>query len=821
MDAPRANPLPIALCPLPDPRNLGGTPLTFLNPLILAAGLAAIAIPIAIHLLMRRRRKPTPWAAMRFLMEAIRRRRRRLQLERLLLLAVRCLLVAAIALALGRPTLRGLAGNSPFGSPAVTLAIVIDDSIASGAPDGSGATALDRHKAMAVELLESLRTDRGDRAILVPLSGPLAAEADLPGASALAPTSDLGTISQFLEDLAPTSAAADTEGALALIGERLAAAARDEGSSGGAGGGRWVVAVLADGVAGVFPEAAATLGTSTGDDGRGPLVSVLVSDPALASTGPPGDVGIAALTPVRPVLVVGQGEAVAVSAPARVRIGRSGAGLDADATIGVRLRFVDDGGPGPWSTAAARLRPGERTASVVLDAQVVGRPRGLAYLEAQIEPSDAQDGVPGNDSAVAAVTLRRQLSVALIDATDTMGSPAGGLDPDDPAEWLRVALAPEAMGEGDPLADIAAITLDPSVVDVPRLARVDAAFVLAPNDLRAGGWRALAGFARGGGLVAVFPDATSSLAPWADRFTEAFGVPWTIGPEAREHESPLGIARAAGDDTLGLLRLVEGELESLLRPVTVSKSLPLSTEAGAESGSLLTLADGTPAALVSRPGGANGDGLVVVFAVPLAASWTDLPARPVIVPLVQELARSGVGLAVGSHPSNAGTRPLVPNAVQLRPGWNVAAGGSIAPVGVGDEGRSLRPLRRAGPWLALDGAGRPVGVVAVAPDHRGAAREPVARERVREGVAKAIGVELSGDESLAWLDRPGGATEGAIAPAQAMARTEPSLALGAILLGVALALAMLEAVLARLFSHAQVPGAAGVSATSVATREAA
>src|SRR6056297_288559 len=127
--------------------------MSFVNPLILAAGLAAIAIPIAIHLLMRRRRQPTPWAAMRFLLEAMRKRRRRLQLERLLLLAVRCLLVAAIALALGRPTLRGLAGDAPFGSAAVTLAIVIDDSIASGAADGDGTAALDRHRAMAVELL--------------------------------------------------------------------------------------------------------------------------------------------------------------------------------------------------------------------------------------------------------------------------------------------------------------------------------------------------------------------------------------------------------------------------------------------------------------------------------------------------------------------------------------------------------------------------------------------------------------------------------------------------------------------------------------------
>ncbi|MEQ9096111.1 MAG: BatA domain-containing protein, partial [Phycisphaerales bacterium] len=717
--------------------------MSFVNPLILAAGLAAIAIPIAIHLLMRRRRKPTPWAAMRFLAEAMRKRRRRLQLERLLLLAVRCLLVAAIALALGRPTIRGLAGESPFGSSAVTLAIVIDDSIASGVRDGGDATALDRHRAMAVELLESLRPQRGDRAMLVPMSGPLASPADAPAASATEPTSDLAALSQFLEDLTPTDAAADAAGALAIVADALLADALDEEA-----GGRWVVAVLADGVAGVYPpgeiSAAATTPTTPPTSeaaGERPEASVLASDPALAALGPDGDAGIAALTPIRPVLVVGQGEAVAVGAPARVTIGRSGAGLDQEAARTVRLRFVDDAGPGPWSTATARFRPGERTASVVLDAQVAGRPRGLAYLEAQLVGEGGQPdgqsggqpggqpgqrgqrgdlGVPGNDAAVAAVALRRQLTVAIIEAAGPAGAPAGALNPDDPAAWLRAALAPDAMGEADPLADIAVTTVDPAVVDLPRLARADAAFVLAPGRVREGGWRALAAFARQGGLVAVFPGPTSGLAPWGDAMAEAFELPWTIGPEAVEHDQPLSIARRAGDDPLGLLRLVEGELEALLRPVTVSRHLPLGVEPGGVGQPLLTLGNGDPAALLARPGEGGGRGLIVLFAVPLAASWTDLPARPVMVPLAQELARAGVGLAVDSPGAIAGERPAAPaGAAQLRPGWALAAGGSIAPVPVDDEGAAARPLRRGGPWLALDGGGRPAGLVAGAPAHPG------------------------------------------------------------------------------------------------------
>ena len=67
--------------------------LTFSSPgLAIAAGMA-VAVPVAIHLLMRRRRKPVEWAAMEVLREALRRVERKRRVERWLLLAVRCLLV--------------------------------------------------------------------------------------------------------------------------------------------------------------------------------------------------------------------------------------------------------------------------------------------------------------------------------------------------------------------------------------------------------------------------------------------------------------------------------------------------------------------------------------------------------------------------------------------------------------------------------------------------------------------------------------------------------------------------------------------------------
>lgn len=66
-------------------------------------GLGAIAIPIIIHLLNRKSAKDIDWGAMRFLLESLATRSRRIQLEEALLMACRCLLFGLMALAVMRP----------------------------------------------------------------------------------------------------------------------------------------------------------------------------------------------------------------------------------------------------------------------------------------------------------------------------------------------------------------------------------------------------------------------------------------------------------------------------------------------------------------------------------------------------------------------------------------------------------------------------------------------------------------------------------------------------------------------------------------------
>jgi len=78
--------------------------MTFLN-WIMLSGLAAVAIPILIHLLNRSRARVVDWGAMRFLEASLASRSRRILLEEIVLMVLRCLVIALAVFALARPFL--------------------------------------------------------------------------------------------------------------------------------------------------------------------------------------------------------------------------------------------------------------------------------------------------------------------------------------------------------------------------------------------------------------------------------------------------------------------------------------------------------------------------------------------------------------------------------------------------------------------------------------------------------------------------------------------------------------------------------------------
>ncbi len=101
--------------------------MTFINPLLLA-GTALVALPIILHLIMRQRPRRLEFPALQFIQRRHDTNRRKLRLRHLLLLALRAALVALLAFALARPSMK-LAGALGKEEAPVAAALVFDTSI--------------------------------------------------------------------------------------------------------------------------------------------------------------------------------------------------------------------------------------------------------------------------------------------------------------------------------------------------------------------------------------------------------------------------------------------------------------------------------------------------------------------------------------------------------------------------------------------------------------------------------------------------------------------------------------------------------------------
>jgi hypothetical protein len=141
----------------------------FLSPL-LAWGMLLGIIPFVIHLLNRRRFRRVEWAPMRHLKLTIRRNRRRIQIEQLLLLLLRIALPVLLFLFLARPLLNptGLEGWFVGGGRASQI-VLIDDSLSMGYA-GGGPPAFQRAREVAGAILTAARPQ--DRCTLVATSTP-------------------------------------------------------------------------------------------------------------------------------------------------------------------------------------------------------------------------------------------------------------------------------------------------------------------------------------------------------------------------------------------------------------------------------------------------------------------------------------------------------------------------------------------------------------------------------------------------------------------------------------------------------------------------
>ena len=98
--------------------------MTFLN-ISLLAGTAFVALPVVLHLIMRRRPRHIEFPALRFIQRQHNTNQRRLRLRHLILLALRAAAIALLALALARPSVK-LSGTHGSEKAPVAAVLVFD-----------------------------------------------------------------------------------------------------------------------------------------------------------------------------------------------------------------------------------------------------------------------------------------------------------------------------------------------------------------------------------------------------------------------------------------------------------------------------------------------------------------------------------------------------------------------------------------------------------------------------------------------------------------------------------------------------------------------
>ena len=720
--------------------------LSFASPGLAVAAGVAVAVPIAIHLLLRRRRSPVEWAAMDLLREALRRVDRKRRVERWLLLMVRCLVVACAGLAIAAPFVgTGITGVRS----ARTLVVVIDDSAASNERlAGDPGTAFEHSVAAAKAAIEALAP--GDRVAVVPTSHAASVSRD-------AASLDHRGALQRLTSMGATESACDIP---AAIEAALTVLSKEE--SAGTVREILVASAFRAGSVGAMPPL--------------PKAGVDGAEASIAATSPPAV----------------QGTNLQVSAVETERL--AGTGPDAPASLRITVRRDRGDGPlkttvrvaGPTMTApverALELGAGERerTTSVT----ITERPAAPAStLRRAVVVSISPDAQPVDDARATVLAPTDRLRVSVVDRRSF--DAASALDRLPAGDWVARALAP-----AEP-ATIDVTQVDPVALDARTAAVCDAVVIAQPQLLNAGQWTMLASFVARGGMVAVLPAAGERVQAWTGQLATTFGIPWKMGIEARERAQPTAIAgEQPGSSYLAAL---SGELPQLAPAVDVFRSIDV--DASIDPGAMqLTLQDGNAFLLSWRP--ANARGTVMLFTSAIDLAWTTLPLKPLMVPLWQEMVAEGRRRASTAQVASVGSQPEIDRqgVVELRP---VSPDGASMPgartVPVGAGGKTSIPLERGGLLEMLDSGGRPQGMLAAVIDGSVTSVAPTDRERVRGWLAAAGTFAWVGDA----VNATGSGDSAAMAP---VARSNGSLA--PTLFAAALLLAVIEAFLARRFSHA-------------------
>lgn len=587
----------------------------------LAAGVA----PLLIHLWSRRRYREMTWAAMEYLLAALRRSQRRLRIEQWLLLLVRTLLIVFIVLAVAEPFWERARLTSASGEPTHRV-IVIDGSYSMGYRP-TDKSRFERAKELAVRIVEESRP--GDGFTLVLMSQPARA---IVGTPVFEPRDFL----QEIEGLRLPHTSADLPGTLSHVEQLLVAGRRE------------------------FPRLTREEVYFLTDLGRVGWV------PPAADLEPESDFRQCSqrLAQMATLVVIDLGqpdaENVAVTGlRATEPLARMGRDLGIDAELKNFGRQAHHG------REVELLADGHRVKQERIDLTPGGEAAvHFAYRfdtpgDHVLEVRSEGDLLDIDNHRWISVPVRQSIPVLCVDGRPS-GERAGGA-----TGYLRLALAPSKGG-------MATTLIRPQVVPESGLVELDLSryeciFLANVPQFTANEARLLDAYlANGGSLVFFLGDRVL-----ADRYNRELGgqrpggvrlLPAQLGgvvSQSQQRLDPLAYAHP-------IVRAFRGRERSLLLPTPIEKHVKLTLPERSAARVALRLENGDPL-IVEQP---VRRGRVILVATSADTTWTAWPLLPSYPAIVQEMlafALSGqrdpqnvlVGQSLtGTIPTSAGGVPV-------------------------------------------------------------------------------------------------------------------------------------------------------------------
>ena len=184
--------------------------LGFANVPLLYA-LAAAGVPVLIHLLNRRRFKEVTWAAMRFLLAAVRKNRRRIRVEQWLLLLIRTLVVILVVTAMAKPFLETF--GAVIAGRRTHRVLVLDNSLSMGYTSAE-TSRFDQAKSLAAQLVKDSRS--GDAVSVILMGSP-------PRVVIGEPSYNLGEVRKEIDELSVSHGGTDLAATFKKINDVLEA----------------------------------------------------------------------------------------------------------------------------------------------------------------------------------------------------------------------------------------------------------------------------------------------------------------------------------------------------------------------------------------------------------------------------------------------------------------------------------------------------------------------------------------------------------------------------------------------------------------------